>query len=446
MRRAAAAIALLGLAALACSPPAQRPSGVLLIVVDTLRADHLGLYGYARPTSPAIDARAARGAVFERAFASSPWTLPSFASLYTGRQPGAHGAGTRIGGGPRPDYAPIPAALPMLSERLRDNGFLTGALVANPFLHPVFGTARGFEQYAYLFRSHLDTPHAGALVDHALRWLSERGEQPFFLMLHLMDPHMPYDPPEGARGRFTTGQRSYMKLPFNLPGNTVPEWLLASEGDRAFVSAAYDEEILGVDQALARLFEALDRDPRFERLLVVLTSDHGEELFDHGGFEHGHALHQELLRIPLIVWAKGVRPARIATPVSHVDLLPTLLDALGLPLPGDLDGVSLWPLLQGGEPPAETRLLVAERMLYGPERRALVRWPWKSIATDGAPAQLYDLAHDPGEASDLSASRPDQLAALRAAGEALARAPAPARGAGIDAATRQQLESLGYAD
>ena len=433
-------------ASLACAGPEPRPRSVLLIVVDTLRADHLGLYGYTRPTSPALDARAVRGVVFERAFASSSWTLPSFGSLYTGRNPAAHGAGTRLDPGPKPNFAPLPADLPVLAETLRSAGFATAALVENPFLHPAFGVARGFGTYRYLFRGFKVPPRADRMVEAALRWLSARDQRPFLLLLHLMAPHAPYDPPPDVRGRFTAGYTGVLRLPFAGFGPRIPQSVIESPADRDFIEGAYDEELLGVDRALAPLFDALERKAFGERLLVIFTSDHGEELFDHGSLEHGHTLHEELLRIPLVVWAPGVRPARVDAPVSHVDLLPTILDALGVSPPAGLAGVSLWPLLGGGAPPPE-RVLVSEKMLYGPERRAWLRWPWKAIVTEGAAPVLYQLDRDPGEAVDVAAEHAAELAALRAVGEAAAAAQSVApHAAAIDAATRAQLESLGYGD
>jgi arylsulfatase A-like enzyme len=444
MRAAAWATSLA--AALACGGEAPAPRSLLLIVVDTVRADHLGLYGYARPTSTALDAWAQDAAVFERAYASSPWTLPSFGSIFTGQPPAVHGAGTRLDPGPKPNFAPLPRELPALAARLREHGFATAALVENPFLHPDFGVARGFESYRYLFRGFDAPPRADRMVEAALRWLGERDERPFFLMLHLMAPHAPYDPPRDVRGTFTAGYTGRFKIPFAGIAPFSAAQVNASPADRGFIAGAYDEELLGVDRALARLFAAVASERFGERLLVILTSDHGEELFDHGAFEHGHSLHDELLRIPLVVRAPGVRAARIDAPVSHVDLLPTILDALALPAPPGLAGVSLWPLLRGGSPPPE-RVLASERLLWGPEGRAWLRWPWKAIEMQGAAPLLFRLDEDPGETRDLSARDASELATLRRLGEARASAPSPAPdAAAIDAATREQLESLGYGD
>jgi arylsulfatase A-like enzyme len=202
-----------------------------------------------------------------------------------------------------------------------------------------------------------------------------------------------------------------------------------------------------VDRQIGRLFDGLEQRGLLDETLVVLTSDHGEELFDHDGFEHGHTMFQELLRVPLLFWGPGVRPGRIETPVSLVDVLPTLLEALGLePLP-DLAGRSLWGLLGGGPDPAE-RALVAEGTLHGPDRKALVRWPWKLVVTTGQPARLYDLGRDPGERRDLSQQAPERLAELLEELEATTRAASRGRldrsPAQLDEQTRAQLGELGY--
>jgi arylsulfatase A-like enzyme len=353
----------------------------------------------------------------------------------------------RLGPGPRPNYAPLPADLPVLAETLRAAGFATAALVENPFLHPSFGVARGFETYRYLFRGFDTPPRADRMVEAALHWLAARDERPFLLVLHLMEPHAPYDPPQGVRGLFTAGYTGPLRLPLAGIAPLTAKQVIDSPADRGFIEAAYDEELLGVDRALAKLFDALEHEAYGERLLVVFTSDHGEELFDHGAFEHGHTLHGELLHVPLVFWAPGLRAARVDAPVSHIDLLPTLLDALGVAPPAGLAGVSLWPLLTGGAAPPPERLLVSEKMLYGPERRAWLRWPWKAIVTEGAAPELYRLDRDPGEKDDLAAQHGAELDALRALGEraASARSGAP-NAAELDAATRAQLESLGYGD
>ncbi len=443
-RRIATALCALAIASSGCGREPEPVRSVVLIVVDTLRADHLGTYGHPAATSSALDRRALQGALFERAFAPSSWTLPSFASLFTGVWPAAHGVGREPGA--EKDYTALSGQLRVLAEILAERGFETAAIVNNPFLHPGFGLARGFEVYRYVYGNLLHQPRASQIAWAGLRWLDERDpSRRFLLVLHFFDPHLSYDPHASVRGTFTSGYRGSLELPvggFGPASNST--WLPPDPEDRHFVSAAYDEEVLFVDRQLERFFAGLEERGLAEETLVVLTADHGEELFDHGGFEHGHSLYQEILHVPLAVWGPGVLPGRIDAPVSLVDVLPTLLEALALPSVPDLDGTSLWPLLVKRQPLPE-RPIVAEGTLHGPERRALVRWPWKLVEVDGGPPRLFDLERDPAEEHDLAASESERLGTL---GEELsrlrARAGSTASAPEIDEQIRRDLSGLGY--
>jgi len=433
------------LGAAGCGGEPPRVRSVVLIIIDTLRADHLGAWGYPRPTSAELDRRVAQGALFERAFSPSSWTLPSFASLYTGLWPSAHGVGREPGSDRR--FTSLAPGLRPLAEILAGYGFATAAVANNPFLHPGFGLARGFGAYHYVYGNLARQPRASQIAWDALRWLDARDpDRRFLLAVHFFDPHLSYDPDPSVRGTFTAGYGGSLALPLGGFGKANAGWAPRELSDRAFVAAAYDEELLFVDHQLARFFAGVEQRGLWDETLVVLTADHGEELFEHGGFEHGHSLHQEVLHVPLVIWGPGVRPGRIATPVSLVDVLPTLLDALGLPPAPGLAGVSLWPLAMRGAPLAE-RALVAEGVLHGPERRALVRWPWKLLEVDGGAPRLFDLMADPAERSDLAAADPErvralaaELAELRAGPTAVGPAP------DLDDTTRRQLSGLGYLD
>ncbi len=452
-RRSCRALALFGLAAAAalagCGAGPKRPTSVILIVLDTVRADHLGAYGYTRPTSPALDRWAARGALLERGWASSPWTLPSFGSIFTGRLPVDHAAGYRL---TRkfwnPKIASLAASVPTLPEILSDHGYATAAIVNNPFLEERFGIARGFETYDYVNTNNQHLRRADVVVNRALQWLEQRDPRRFLLVLHLFDPHMQYDPPEQTRGRFTRRFQSSLALPIANGGALRLGFVRPDARDRRFIAAAYDEEILFVDIHVGRFLDQLEQRGLLDDALVLLTADHGEELWDHGGFEHGHSVYQEVLHVPFLFWGPGVRPGRIPTPVSHVDILPTVLDALGIPGPGDLAGASLWPLLSERRELPE-RTLVAEGTLYGDEHKALMRWPWKLTVTDGeaAPA-LFDLARDPDEQTDLAAEKPAVLRELLGDLEERYRLPPPDRddapAAELDEAAQERLQSLGY--
>jgi arylsulfatase A-like enzyme len=257
---------------------------------------------------------------------------------------------------------------------------------------------------------------------------------------------MNYDPPPATRGRFTAGYAGDLALPlYDVPRGREHAGTL-DPADRAFIAGAYAEEVLFVDQQIGRLLDGLATRALRERTLVVVTSDHGEELFDHGSFEHGHTMYQELLHVPLVVAGPRVRRSRIAAPVSLVDVFPTVLDALGVAPPAAVAGVSLWPTRVDGQP-LPARPLVADGVLLGPARRAIVRWPWKLvIETESDTRMLFDLAGDPRETAPRSAAAETaSLAAeLHAVVAASARGGRKSPDAKVDADTRQRLRALGY--
>jgi arylsulfatase A-like enzyme len=438
---AAIALALAALLGPGCRRP--RADSALLVVVDTLRADHLGAYGSEREASPAFDAWAAEGRLFERAWATSPWTLPSVASILTGLEPARHAAGRPMPDAGKRTFTALGDGAGTLAEWLTAEGWRTAAIINNPFLHEKFGVARGFESWDYQAASRTRGRRADEAVDAALEWLDGVGDRPWLLVLHLFDPHLAYDAPEPFLGRFTDGAPpAARRRPLSWLRHRVKK-----EGGGPLLGAlggAYDEEILFVDSQLSRLRRGLAERGLADRTLVVLTADHGEELGEHGGFEHGHSVHEEVLRVPLVLVGPGIEPGRSAAPVSLVDIVPTVLAALGVEAPGGLPGTSLL-----GEPPA-SRTLVAERVLYGRENKAAVRWPWKAIFTPGADDEvaLFDLEADPGERQDLARVRPEVAARLKELLQALERAGAQADGgaAALDPETERELRSLGYID
>ena len=431
----------------------QPPTGAVLIVVDALRPDHLGLYGYGRPTSPHLDEWAGQAAVFERAFTTSPWTLPAFGSLLTGEIPARHGAGSRVRASNWTVSSRLDDSLPTLPERLLASGFTTGAIVNNPWLPPAVGLDRGFAEYDYQRSGESDHRRANEVVDLALAWIDRNAEAPFFLLVHVLDPHMSYDAPPPFRGRFTSGLEGGFELPVGEPRKMQRQAESIPEPERAFVRAAYDEEIAFVDEEIGRLLDGLRERDLWNRMIVVLTADHGEELFDHEGFEHGHSVHQELLHVPLVIGGPGVRPARHAEPVSIVDIPLTILDALGVergdPLSGlsDSTGLSLWPVVTQGEV-VPSRLLSAEGTLYGSEQRAAIQWPLKlTVEIGSGRLRLFNLERDPREQTDLAPTEHRAVSflsqelsnRLRAAREGVQSEDVP-----IDEATLEELRSLGY--
>lgn len=422
---------------------------MIVLVVDTLRADHLGLYGYERETTPGLDAWAARGAVFEHALATSPWTLPSFASIYTGELPGRHAAARVPSEGHGTVVGRLAADTKTLAEILREEGFATAAVVNNPFLEAKSGIDRGFDLYDYHPSRNHNKRRAADVVNVGIRWLDRQEEKPTFLVLHFFDPHMDYAPPKRTRGRFTAGYSGELGYPVSDRRGIRRGRLAKRAEDRAFIIGAYDEEVLYLDGEVTRFLGHLEETGRLAETLVLLVADHGEELFDHGGFEHGRTVYQEVLRVPFLAWGPGVSARRIDTPVSIADVLPTVVEALELPMRPDVAGHSVWGLLRGAS--AERPVsVIAENTVQGPEKKALLRWPYK-LLTDAGSGQtlLFDLAADPGETRDLSGEKPRLVETLRVELDA-----ATGTGRLGDATERiefsddvvERLRSLGYLD
>jgi len=460
--------------------PGERPPNVLLISVDTLRADHLSCYGYERATSPRLDALLARGALFERATSPAPWTLPSYGSLFTGRMPGEHRAGvkarrdalwgTAASGHAVPDAEKeeldqaeaMADGFDTLAGVLSGAGYRTAALVNNPFLHPGRGVSRGFGRYAVYGLKASDG------VDLALEWIEAQAGAPWFLFLHLLDPHAPYAPP--APFDRTWSARSVEEVdgyPFTLADVRA---LADPRAYRDVLVDMYDAEIRYTDAEIGRLLDALEASGAAAETVIVVHSDHGEELWDHGGFEHGHALWEELLHVPLGVVYPPLVPAgvRVAGRVRTIDVFPTLLDLLGLdPAAHGFDpprggvreaelGRSLVPWITGGRGD-EDLVALAEAVLYGPpfgawqEAKARLEGDRKLIA--GGPPEtdlLFDLAYDPGETEDLAGAEPAAARAMRARLEEWHRrvllTAAPGAAVEVDEATREALGELGYTD
>jgi arylsulfatase A-like enzyme len=380
-----------------------RPN-VLLYVVDTLRADHLGCYGYAADTSPHIDALAAESVVFTQAIAQASWTTPATASIMTGRDPTGHGV-TRLGQGIRSD-------VPTLAEVLRGEGYRTGGFVTSANVMGELGFGRGFEEYRYFpernTRPSMQLP-ADELHAHVLPWLHRRDDRPFFLYVHATDPHAPYLAPARLRERFhapdggSPPEEAAALLPLlrKDPSQRTPDNL-------ARLVSLYDAEIAFVDENFGSLVRELTRLGLWDRTLVVLVADHGEELHDHGGFEHGHALYEEQTRIPLIARLPGGRGGgrRLSSLARQVDIAPTILAQLGVSPPAGMHGRSLPLDGEGGWPVREA---FTQTTLGGVERSAVVTGAWKVIsgaARDPVGFEVYDLRTDPEERDDLAARAP----------------------------------------
>lgn len=339
---------------LACAP---RPPDIVLVVVDTLRADHLSLYGHGNPTSPKIDALAKSGGHFTRAYSHSGWTLPSFASLFTGLYPHEHGVVRDAAANAR--FGRLDDAVETLAEKLQARGYRTGAFVNNTFLAPEFNLQQGFDRWDWVAASHDRHRSAHDTVTAALAWKAEQSG-PSFTLVHFMEPHLGYRPTAPARGRFAKIGGEPFELPFDPPTATRRAWAngdapMPDGRDRRYIRDLYDEEILLVDYAVGELVAGLD----LEKTAVLLTADHGEELWDRGGYEHGHSLHDELTRVPLVVAGRVPVKGEQEGVVDHRMLFGGILALAGAP------GPSLWDTPGPG-------WTVAENCLYGEDRKSVV--------------------------------------------------------------------------
>jgi arylsulfatase A-like enzyme len=390
---------------------------IVLIVVDTLRADHLGAYGYDRGTTPRLDNLARQGTVFEAAWSTAPWTLPSVMSIMTSRYPSSH----RV----ENDGLKLSADTPTLAETLKQAGYATGAFVSHVYVSAPFGFGRGFTTFedfdlsrpGYRLEAGME-PRADRVTDTALAWLDRQGHRPVFLFLHYFDPHWPYDPPERIRALYPDDYRGPLDAGYDSISKFQDPRVPLPDDYRGFLIDRYDGEIRFVDEQIGRLLDGLAASGRGPRSWVVVTADHGEEFKDHGSMGHGRRLYEEVVHVPLIVASashSGAAPAaRVAAPVSSIDLLPTIAALAGTAPPAGAQGTSLVPLLDAADtaPPAE-RSLVCETIRLNAHLKAVRRGPLKLIQSmDENRTELYDLATDPREARDLSERRTDDRLAL----------------------------------
>ncbi|MFW5876509.1 MAG: sulfatase [Myxococcota bacterium] len=500
--RLAPLVVVLLLQIVGCDRKPERPPNVVLIVVDTLRADHVGAYGGSTPT-PAMDEVARRGVRFEQAFAHAPMTGPSHGSMFTGKLPRQHGL--LING------RSLPPANDTMAEILQAKGYRTAAFVSLQVLEGRYGFARGFDTYD-------DTYEGGwwRIASHVnanmLPWLRENDREPFFLFAHYSDPHEPYLPPARyPRFRIQQGDRTVAELPADgitqsleldleagdnvltlvrvddtpwplklntfkaakgvdvdfdrgfrgrhLPrGRSKGRITLTPEGDdrrtvRTLVAARpvlspedrrrfYAEEVAFVDEAIGELIATLDERGLSDRTLVMITSDHGEELGERAGaFGHVHNLYDELIAVPWVMALPGRIPPRtvVSEPVRHVDLMPTVLGLAGLESPRGIEGRSAWPPSSVGE-----RLVFAET--HRPQARAdkwAVRFGRHKVIRNvsSKTREVYDLELSPDERQTV-----DELARERAAA-VLRHAPAaPDEDHELTDREQEALRALGYAE
>lgn len=412
---AAIVIAVAGWLFVAHPRSGDGPGPLILISIDTLRADHLPAYGYKGVATPSIDALAADGVLFERAYAHAPQTLPSHVSILSGQLPFEHGVRDNIGFTVRPGQ-------PMLPQLLHARGYDTGGFASSFILRKETGIGQGFRVYD------ADTPpvspgstaatvrrDGARTLEVAERWLDGQSSPRFFLFLHFYEPHRPYRPPE---------RYAHYALP-------------------------YDGTIAYVDELVGRLVSDLKTRGLYDRATIALTADHGEGLGDHGEQEHGIFLYDSTTHVPLVVKLPGGRDAgrRVTAPVEHIDLVPTLLDLAGAPVPSGLRGKSLRAAMDGAD------ASLADRGIYSETLYPLYHFGWSPLyaLTDlryrfiRAPTpELYDLVRDRGERQNLQAERSQTAASMLAALDALAGHRTVDQPSRVSSGDLERFQALGY--
>jgi arylsulfatase A-like enzyme len=435
-------IALFSLLALPlASCGGERPvkkGDILLVVLDTARADHFSSYGYPRPTTPNLDRLAEEGVRFENGWAQSPWTLPAMATILTGRPPHAHGAGRTENG-----ILPVRPEVATLAELMAAAGYRTSAFINVIWCGPrLSGLDRGFELYDFHTSDETNRGHrdASRTTDAALAWLDTIDDDPSFMVIHYFDPHLTYDPPAPYDTIFEEQPSAGLPAGF---GSAVEIFKIRDGSlqldpiQRRSLMARYDGELRYTDEQFARLRQGLERRGRWDDALVVVVADHGEEFWDHGGFEHGHSHFRELLRVPLIVKKPGGTEGEVAGErVTQLDIAPTVLGFAGAEPPSGLPGKVLG---SGGSAYA-----VAEGTLWGSDLVSVRSDEGTLILNLDSGSTLF---FDAGDSLELSGSD-----GLDRAGSDLLRLlwalpRPPARDEPAESLTEEQLEelrSLGY--
>jgi len=360
---------------------------IILISLDTLRADHLSCYGYERETSPHIDEFAAANRVFKNAYSPAPWTLPAHGSVFTGLYPSFHDAYIP------PDYTGIVDALNpsnyTLAEMLKDAGYDTAGFASCVFVGEEYGFGQGFDIYDESWKY-----SASEITQKGIDWLEGRGEKPFFLFLHFMDIHN-YESPPPFDHMYVNSEYDGKLKDAHFSSLSRNEYYRLSEEDLSYARAKYDGAIRYVDAKLAELFNALKKQEKFDSTFIIVFSDHGEEFWEHGGTGHSYTLYNELLKVALIIklpgkWQSSAGNNRINDNVALIDIVPTLLDYLGLKLKdAKLQGISLRKIIEGESEEKEKRYLFAEASCHFNER-AVFSGGWKYINNRVVPADLLN--------------------------------------------------------
>lgn len=388
MIRTAGTILALALMAVVGCGGSERPN-VVLLIIDTLRADHLGCFGYRRNTTPAMDSLASTGTVFANVHGQSSWTLPAVTSIFTGLNVREHGAGRR--GNDVYAMSPELETLPLLLNR---EGYSTKGIFNIYLLSEQFGFHRGFDSFSCEW---LGDGRARESVDEAIYWLSgHEGSAPFFLCLHIFDPHDPYDPPRPFDEYYTpSGSQGITWWPA-LPDGSLD----ASEENLEHVMGLYDGEIAWTDSQLERLFDHLREEDLHRNTVVIIVADHGEEFLEHGGVGHGYTMHREIVHVPLILAGPGIPADSVDRSLRcQMDILPTVLEIASIGIPEHVRGHSLL------SPNVPSRAIPASNVnSLIPDITAAVTMGARKLIwnVEDNTSRMYDIVSDPFEQEPLS--------------------------------------------
>ena len=418
---------------------------VVLVLVDTLRADAMHYAGQPRPTTPRLDAFVqTEAAWFSRAYSATSWTLPSTVTLLTGLEPWEHRVvKSKMG---RDDYGRLLPHVPTTASRHRGQGYRTGAWINNAFLAPTFGLKEGFDVYSYEGAALTGHRTARETVDQAIAFLNE-SEDPAFLMVHIMEPHADYDPGEPFKGTFVPGLPG--SLPYPLGEELHVGWMVGMDrqGNRMaptseeqdLVRAMYHEEVLATDAAIGVLLDALKARPGWDDTVVVITADHGEELWDYGRYEHGHTLLEPVIHVPLIVKGPGIEPARNDSVVGQREVW----EFLTTPGTGELADLATTGTQTG-------RSQCHQGIIYGPQQAGVVTDNQHLIAQLEPDTRFYvfDLDAQYREVvppTEVQASNPLVQRLVECRGNLEITHPVDPQPI-ADSETFQQLRNLGYVE
>jgi len=450
-------LSILLLSVLGCQEDAGKikKHNVILIVIDTWRYDTLSLEINGMRVMPSANDFAKQNILFTNAFSQSPWTLPSFGTLFTSLYPSVHGAvrtGMLRGG---KNFGILRDDTETLAGILKKNGFKTYAVACNNNLSPEFHINRGFDVYQ-IFRPEMKAMRlrADEAFQLGLSWIKKNGQKGnFFAMIHLFDPHLSYNPPQEFSGMFDPSYTGRYKDNFDEKPESVREnKILLNAQEKEHIRNLYNAEVAFCDREFGKFLRALNDLNLLQDSVLILTADHGEELWDHQSFEHGHTVYDELVHVPLVMHfpvERGIQGKEIKGCVGLIDLMPTILDFMGIPIPKNVQGRSILPYIMSDDKFKEEPLYCGS-LLYGTEKISIRQGNYKYIRSvvEGGKDELYDLRQDPAEAKNIIDTEYPRKNILKlklmAWYESNQKKAVNQKAVNLDKDTQERLKSLGY--